>query len=51
MVQGDDLTNALKQINSMGLHKRIPVAGPQAELETFWPLPPEARVGSFGFEW
>jgi branched-chain amino acid transport system substrate-binding protein len=51
MVQGDDLTNALKQIYSMGLHKRIPVAGPQAELETFWPLPPEARVGAFGFEW
>ncbi len=51
MVQGDDLTNALKQCNSMGLSKRIPIAGPQAELETFWPLPPEARVGSFGFEW
>jgi branched-chain amino acid transport system substrate-binding protein len=51
MVQGDDLTNALKQANSMGLSKRIPIAGPQAELETFWPLPPEARVGSFGFEW
>jgi branched-chain amino acid transport system substrate-binding protein len=51
MVQGDDLTNALKQVNSMGLHKKIPIAGPQAELETFWPLPPEARVGSFGFEW
>ena len=51
MVQGTDLTNALKQCNSMGLSKRIPIAGPQAELETFWPLPPEARVGSFGFEW
>ena len=51
MVQGDDLTNALKQCNSMGLSKRIPIAGPQAELETFWPLPPEARVGAFGFEW
>jgi len=51
MVQGDDLTNALKQCNSMGLSKKIPIAGPQAELETFWPLPPEARVGSFGFEW
>lgn len=51
MVQGDDLTNALKQANSMGLSKRIPIAGPQAELETFWPLPPEARVGAFGFEW
>jgi branched-chain amino acid transport system substrate-binding protein len=51
MVQGDDLTNALKQCNSMGLHKKIPIAGPQADIETFWPLPPEARVGSFGFEW
>ena len=29
MVQGDDLVNCLKQANSSGLLKRIPVAGPQ----------------------
>jgi branched-chain amino acid transport system substrate-binding protein len=51
MVQGDDLVNCLKQANSSGLLKRIPVAGPQGELEIFWALPKEARVGYWGFEW
>lgn len=51
MVQGDDLINFLKQANSAGLLKRIPVAGPQAELENFWALPKEARVGYWGYEW
>lgn len=51
MVQGDDLVNCLKQANSSGLLKRIPVAGPQGELEIFWTLPKEARVGYWGFEW
>ncbi len=51
MVQGDDLVNCLKQANSSGLLKRIPVAGPQGELEVFWSLPKEARVGYWGFEW
>jgi len=51
MVQGEDLVNCLKQANSFGLLKRIPVAGPQGELEVFWELPPEAQVGYFGFEW
>jgi branched-chain amino acid transport system substrate-binding protein len=51
MVQGDDLVNCLKQANSFGLLKRIPVAGPQGELEVFWSLPPEAQVGYWGFEW
>jgi branched-chain amino acid transport system substrate-binding protein len=51
MVQGDDLINCLKQANSFGLLKRIPVAGPQGELEVFWSLPKEAQVGYFGFEW
>ncbi len=51
MVQGDDLVNALKQANSSGLLKKIPVAGPQGELEVFWSLPQEARVGYWGFEW
>jgi branched-chain amino acid transport system substrate-binding protein len=51
MQQGQDLINALKQSNSMGLLKRIPVAGPQGEVENFWALPKEARVGYWGFEW
>lgn len=51
MVQGDDLINCLKQANSFGLLKRIPIAGPQGELEVFWSLPKEAQVGYFGFEW
>ena len=51
MVQGDDLVNCLKQANSFGLLKRIPLAGPQGELEVFWSLPKEAQVGYWGFEW
>ena len=51
MQQGQDQINALKQANSMGLLKRIPVAGPQGELENFWALPKEARVGYWGLEW
>jgi branched-chain amino acid transport system substrate-binding protein len=51
MQQGQDLVNALKQANSMGLLKRIPVAGPQGDIENFWALPKEARVGYWGFEW
>jgi branched-chain amino acid transport system substrate-binding protein len=51
MQQGQDLINALKQANSLGLLKRIHVAGPQGEIENFWSLPPEARVGYWGFEW
>jgi branched-chain amino acid transport system substrate-binding protein len=51
MVQGDDLVNCLKQANSSGFLKRFPIAGPQGELEVFWSLPKEARVGFWGFEW
>ncbi len=51
MQQGQDLINCLKQANSLGLLKRIPVAGPQGEVENFWALPKEARVGYWGFEW
>ena len=51
MQQGQDLINCLKQANSLGLLKRIAVAGPQGEIENFWSLPKEARVGYWGFEW
>lgn len=51
MPQGDDLVNLLKQASSFGLLKKLPVAGPQVELETMWALPDEARVGYWGIEW
>ncbi|MGH7755188.1 MAG: ABC transporter substrate-binding protein [Vulcanimicrobiaceae bacterium] len=51
MQQGTDLIDALKQCNSSGLLRTIPVAGPQGELENFWALPTEARVGYWGYEW
>ncbi|MBC5811365.1 MAG: ABC transporter substrate-binding protein [Candidatus Eremiobacteraeota bacterium] len=51
IVQGDDFTNCMKQANQFGLLKKIPVGGPQAELEPLWGLPPEARVGFWGIEW
>jgi branched-chain amino acid transport system substrate-binding protein len=51
MVQGDDQTNCLKQANSFGILKRIPVAGPQGELEPLWGVPKEAQVGYWGVEW
>ena len=51
LVQGDDQVNCLKQANSFGLLQRIPVAGPQGELEPIWSLPKEAQVGYWGIEW
>jgi branched-chain amino acid transport system substrate-binding protein len=51
MVQGDDQINCLKQANSFGILKRIPVAGPQGELEPLWGVPKEAQVGYWGVEW
>ncbi|TAM73709.1 ABC transporter substrate-binding protein [bacterium] len=51
MPQGNDLVNLLKQASSFGLLKKLPVAGPQVELETMWALPDEARVGYWGVEW
>jgi len=51
MPQGADLVNLLKQASSFGLLKKLPVAGPQVELETMWALPEEARVGYWGIEW
>jgi len=51
LVQGDDYTNCLKQMNQFGLLKKYAVAGPQVELEPLWGLPPEARGGYWGIEW
>jgi branched-chain amino acid transport system substrate-binding protein len=48
---GDDMINALKQAVQFGLDKRFHLAGAQQELEALIGLPPEARIGSWVFEW
>ena len=51
LTQGDDMLNALKQAVQFGLDKRFHLAGAQQELEPLEGLPPEARIGSWVFEW
>ena len=51
LVQGDDFVNCLKQTHQYGIVGKVPVGGPQVELEAVWALPPEARVGYWGVEW
>jgi branched-chain amino acid transport system substrate-binding protein len=51
LTQGDDMINALKQAVQFGLDKRVHLAGGQQELEALIGLPPEARVGTWVFEW
>ncbi len=51
LVQGNDYVNCMKQADQFGLLKKVPVGGPQAELEPLWSLPPEARQGYWGIEW
>jgi branched-chain amino acid transport system substrate-binding protein len=51
LVQGQDMVNCLKQITQFGINKQITIAGAQQELESLNALPPEARVGSWMFEW
>ena len=51
LMQGEDMVNALKQAVQFGLDKRIHLAGAQQELEALRGLPPEARIGSWVFEW
>jgi len=51
LVQGDDFVNCLKQTASFGITKKIPVGGPQVELEAVMALPKEARLGFWGVEW
>jgi branched-chain amino acid transport system substrate-binding protein len=48
---GDDAVNALKQAVQFGLNKKFHLAGAQQELEVLLGLPPEARIGSWVFEW
>ncbi|MBI1172325.1 ABC transporter substrate-binding protein [bacterium] len=49
--QGDDGVNVLKQAVQFGLDKKLHLAGAQMELEVQLGLPPEARVGTWVFEW
>ncbi len=51
LVQGDDMLNALKQAVQFGLDKRIHLAGAQQEMEPLEGLSPEARIGTWVFEW
>ena len=48
---GDDAVNSLKQAVQFGLDKKFHLAGAQQELEVLNGLPPEARVGTWVFEW
>jgi branched-chain amino acid transport system substrate-binding protein len=51
LVAGDDAVNALKQAVQFGLDKKTHIAGAQQELEVLLGLPPEARIGTWVFEW
>jgi branched-chain amino acid transport system substrate-binding protein len=51
LVQGDDYTNCLKQMNQFGLLKKYPVGGPQVEIEPLLGLAPDSRAGYWGVEW
>ncbi len=48
---GQDGVNCLKQAVQFGLAKRFHIAGAQQELEVLEGLPPEARIGTWVFEW
>ena len=48
---GQDAVNALKQAVQFGLDKRFHIAGAQQELEVLDGLPPDARIGTWVFEW
>ncbi|MBV9636458.1 MAG: ABC transporter substrate-binding protein [Methylobacteriaceae bacterium] len=51
LLAGDDAVNGLKQAVQFGLDKSFHLAGAQQELEVLEGLPPEARVGTWVFEW
>ena len=51
LVAGQDAVNALKQAVQFGLNKKYHIAGAQQELEVLEGLPPEARIGTWVFEW
>jgi len=51
LTAGEDAVNSLKQAVQFGLNKRFHIAGAQQELEVLEGLPPEARIGTWVFEW
>jgi branched-chain amino acid transport system substrate-binding protein len=51
LAAGDDGINSLKQAVQFGIDKRLHLAGMQQELEVLEGLPPEARTGTWLFEW
>jgi branched-chain amino acid transport system substrate-binding protein len=51
LAAGDDGINSIKQAVQFGLDKQVKIAGMQQELEVVEGLPPEARIGSWLFEW
>ena len=48
---GEDAVNCLKQAVQFGLDKKFHIAGAQQELEVLEGLPPNARIGTWVFEW
>jgi branched-chain amino acid transport system substrate-binding protein len=51
LTAGEDAVNSLKQAVQFGLDKRFHIAGAQQELEVLNGLPPDARIGTWVFEW
>ena len=51
LTAGQDAVNSLKQAVQFGLDKKFAIAGAQQELEVLEGLPPEARIGTWVFEW
>jgi branched-chain amino acid transport system substrate-binding protein len=51
LTAGQDAVNSLKQAVQFGLEKRFHIAGAQQELEVLEGLPPNARIGTWVFEW
>jgi branched-chain amino acid transport system substrate-binding protein len=51
LAAGDDGINSIKQAVQFGLDKQVHIAGMQQELEVLEGLPPEARIGTWMFEW
>jgi len=51
LTAGQDAVNSLKQAVQFGLNKNFHIAGAQQELEVLEGLPPDARIGTWVFEW
>jgi branched-chain amino acid transport system substrate-binding protein len=51
LTAGEDAVNSLKQAVQFGFDKKFHIAGAQQELEVLEGLPPNARIGTWVFEW